>query len=223
MPVRVWHVKIALAPGPILGSSRFESAFFQMGPERVDIGDAQDQPTPTPSGLTFFQIQDCGLGFASPQGREIRVFAAIDEFHAENIPIEVHRDLHIRYLESDRRNLFHSGDHTSRVYLRWVRWSASPILIMVDLGVQNGRLWVHSQMFWIARSSRSRAESQQELAFNFRLLVGRRAKKNAGFVPARITGHSVVDTRVTAFGLVVRIEQAFTHSPVAACQPSRST
>jgi hypothetical protein len=54
MPVRVWHVKIALAPGPILRPGRIESAFFQMGPGCVNIGHIQDQPTPTPSRMTFF-------------------------------------------------------------------------------------------------------------------------------------------------------------------------
>lgn len=38
--------------------------------------------------MTFFQIEDCRLGFSGPQRGEMRFFSIVNEFHAEHIAIE---------------------------------------------------------------------------------------------------------------------------------------
>jgi hypothetical protein len=71
---------------------------------------------PQPIATTQLQVQDCRLRVFGAKRRKAVTFAAMQQFHAEHLPIELHRCLHIPDPKRHRRNLLHCHCHSPQAY-----------------------------------------------------------------------------------------------------------
>jgi hypothetical protein len=90
VPIRVLACENSVHPthhrAVFPGQSRFPS-----GGSRKRLHPSRTGSTcPMLDGVASFQIENCRFGLAGPQRTEMRVFSAVDEFHAEHIAIELH-------------------------------------------------------------------------------------------------------------------------------------
>lgn len=109
--VRISHLEEAFSPGCVSRSFRIEPAFFQMSPERVDIGNVEDQSSPPSLGLALLQVEDRGFCVLDPKGRETRALSTIEKFHAQYITVKPDRLRHVRNPKSDCGNLVNRRRH----------------------------------------------------------------------------------------------------------------
>src|SRR6266550_2398751 len=103
MPIRIEQMEIPFAPRSILRLFGLESQLVEASPERVHIRHMEDKPTPAVDPLTLLQIEDGRVRVFRTQGREPRSSSAVEHLHAEHIPIELHRGLHVRDPKRHRR------------------------------------------------------------------------------------------------------------------------
>src|SRR5206468_7845188 len=111
MPIRIEQMEIPFAPRSILRLFRPESQLVEASPERVHIREMEDEPTPAVDRLTLLQIENGRVRVFRTQGREPRSSSAVEHLHAEHIPIELHRGLHVRDPKRHRRNFLHHDCH----------------------------------------------------------------------------------------------------------------
>ena len=85
----------------------------QVCPECINVGHVENHPPPVSYGRALLQIKNRALDVLGAERRETSIFAPVDNLHAQNIPVEPHRVLHVRNSKSNRRNLFNRHLHAS--------------------------------------------------------------------------------------------------------------
>src|ERR1041384_731148 len=112
MTIRIMQVEIPFSPGSVLRIIWLESRLFQMSPERIDISDMKNNPTPVNSRAVLLQVDDRSLTAWNVQRRETGTRPTVEYFHPKHIPIEAHGRVHVSNLQGDRRNLLNYRLHS---------------------------------------------------------------------------------------------------------------
>src|SRR5215470_8504721 len=94
-----------------------------MPPYFIHVRNVEYEPSPSGHGLPELQVENGRMRFFRAKRRKASAVTAVEHFHAEHVPIEVHGRMHVRNPKRDRRNPLHRYSHTARVYSR--RWPAA--------------------------------------------------------------------------------------------------
>src|SRR5216684_5927580 len=82
-----------------------KSLFLEVRREPINVGNVEDQPPPSGSGVAVFLIEDRVLSVFRAERGKIAIFVPVDDLHAEQIPIEPQRDRHTGHPKCDCGNL----------------------------------------------------------------------------------------------------------------------
>ena len=119
MAVWVEHVEVAFAPGGVAWDFRVESSLLEVFPDCIDICDVEDQAAPARCRVALFEVQDRGFCIVCSEGRETRLFSAVEQFHAEHVAVKLYRRFHVQDAKGDRSDFFNFRRHTPAVYFEF--------------------------------------------------------------------------------------------------------
>jgi hypothetical protein len=87
-------------------ADRPQPFFLQVGPERINVRNVEDEPPPMSYRIALLQIENRAIRITHAERRETPIFSAVDKLHPKKVPIEPYRGLHIRYPKGKGGNLF---------------------------------------------------------------------------------------------------------------------
>src|SRR5882762_7276952 len=90
-----------------------KSLLPQVHPECINVGHVENHPPPVSYRTASLKIKNRIFDVLGAERRETSIFAPVNNLHAQDIPVESHRVLHVRNSKSNRRNLFNRHRHAS--------------------------------------------------------------------------------------------------------------
>jgi hypothetical protein len=112
MTIWIAHVEVTLAPTGIARSIRFETFLLEITPGQIHVRNLKNHSAPVSRWTTFLEVEDGILHVRRAERGKYSVGTAIQEFHSEYIPIELHCSFHAGDLQSDGGNLFNPDPHS---------------------------------------------------------------------------------------------------------------
>src|SRR5216684_5617288 len=82
-----------------------KSLFLEVRREPINVGNVEDQPPPSGSGVAVFLIEDRVLSIFRAERGKIAIFVPVGDLHAEQVPIEPDRGRYTGHQKVDCGNL----------------------------------------------------------------------------------------------------------------------